>query len=327
MKKLTALSLAVLLVFAALALTAYAEESKKTFTIPRVTDGVIRVDAQMDDAYGECVEQAMTEQNLDYFENNPCDSTGVFRAVYDSSFIYVYVGVTDANIDYSHESPEQTWNRESIGVMFDFSYVRTPEYEYSYADNGDLVEYANLSGDDVLVTYHMIAEDEPLYEKIQHSTISEKGGHIYYEIALPIPEQVTPAEGGKFGFEVIACNAADGGRAGVVSWSPEGSEMWHYTDVLGTAVWGTYSFENEASAPADEAAPAADSAPAADAASTADAVPAAEAAPAADADPVAAPVAAAPAAQSAAPQTGDMTALILVAAVSAIGIAAASKKR
>ena len=44
MKKLTALSLAVLLVFAALALTAYAEESKKTFTIPRVTDGVIRVD-------------------------------------------------------------------------------------------------------------------------------------------------------------------------------------------------------------------------------------------------------------------------------------------
>ena len=33
MKKLTALSLAVLLVFTALALTAYAEESKKTFTL------------------------------------------------------------------------------------------------------------------------------------------------------------------------------------------------------------------------------------------------------------------------------------------------------
>lgn len=325
MKKLTALSLAVLLIVSALSLCASAEESKKTVTIPRVTDGVIRIDAQLDDAYGDCEAQAMTEQNLDYFENNPSDSTGVFYAVYDSSYVYIYVDVTDANIDYSHEDPEQTWNRESIGVMFDFSYIRTPEYEYSYADNGDLICYANLSGDDVLVTYHMYADDGPYFEKIQHSTISEKGGHIYYEIAMPIPSEVTIEEGGKFGLEVIACNAADGSRAGVVSWSPEGSEMWHYTDVCGTAVWGTYSFEEEAAAAPAAEAPASDAAPAADAVPAAAApAPAAEAAPA----PAAAPVAAAaPAAQSAAPQTSDMAGLAVITALSALAAAMVVSKK
>ncbi len=221
----------------------------KTVTVPRISGGAVTVDGERDALYDLCEPQAMTEQNLDYFSGSFEDSTGTFWALYDNGYIYLYVDIADEDIDYSNENPEQTWNRESIGVMFDFSYNRTPQYEYSYAGNGDKVCYINLSGDGVMVTYHMYDKDQNngLFDQIEFKTVSPESGagHILYEIACPIPEEIDVEEGGKFGLEVIATEALGGTRQGCVSWSPEGSEMWHYSDVLGTAIWGEKSGAEE----------------------------------------------------------------------------------
>jgi len=265
-KKLSAGVLACLML-GAIAANVSAVESTKTLTIPRVPDGTINFadKTSMDEAYNLCEAQEMVEQNLAYFSSSPENSTGKFWAVYDSNYLYVYAEVKDEVIDYSHEDPNQTWNRESIGVMLDFDYIREEEYEYNYATNGDRVAYLNFAGDFVAVTYHIYANDLPesdpyhgLYDLLKLQSVSDTGdGRILYEMALPFPEDFKVEEGAKFGFEILACNAEDGGRQGVVSWSPEGSEMWHYTDVCGTAILGAAAVEE---APADEPtdAPAAD---------------------------------------------------------------------
>ena len=222
--------------------TAGEEVAGKTVTIPRIAEMGVNIDGERDALYDLCAPQAMTEQNLDYFSGSLEDSTGTFWALYNSSYIYLYVDIADEDIDYSNGNPQETWNRESIGVMFDFSYNRTPQYEYNYANNGDKVCYINLSGDGVIVTYHMYAKEanNGLFDQIEYKTVSPESGsgHILYEIACPIPEEIDIEEGGKFGLEVIATEALGGSRLGCVSWSEAGSEMWHYSDVLGTAFWG-----------------------------------------------------------------------------------------
>jgi Domain of unknown function (DUF1083). len=240
-------------------LPTFAVESQKTMTIQRVADGSVIIDAVKDDIYNVATEQDMSEQNLTYFSSSPEDTTGKFITVYDSNYIYLYAEVSDSDIDYSNADSSQTWNRESIGVMLDFSYNRSENYEYSYADNGDLVCYINLSGDGVLATYHMYASDAKtgLFDKISYKTISDDGkGKIIYEIAMPFPSEVKVAEKLKFGMEVLATNAEGGTRVGVISWSPDGSEMWHYSDVCGTALLGApVTAETVAETAAETAAP------------------------------------------------------------------------
>jgi hypothetical protein len=246
-KKISAGVLACLML-GALAANVSAVESTKTLTVPRVEDGTINFTdkAARDAAYDLCEMQEIVEQNLDYFPDSPANSNGKFWACYDSEYLYVYVEMTDAVIDYSHEDPNQTWNRESVGVMIDFDYVREEAYEYNYADNGDRVAYLNFAGDFVAVTYHIYANDLPetdpyygLYDMLKLQSVADTGdGRILYEMALPWPDDFNPVEGAKFGFEICAPNAEDGGRQGNVSWSPEGSEMWHYTDVCGTVTLG-----------------------------------------------------------------------------------------
>ena len=251
------------LMLGALTANVSAVESTKTLTIPRVPDGSINFadSAAMDEGYALCPVQEMVEQNLDYFPNNPQNSTGKFWACYDSEYLYVYAEVTDAIIDYSHEDPYQTWNRESVGVMLDFDYIREEAYEYNYATNGDRVAYLNFAGDFVAQTYHIYASDladgdeyKGLNDLLKLQSVKDTGdGRILYEMALPFPDDVKVEEGTKFGFEILATNAENGGRQGCISWSPEGSEMWHYTDVCGTAILGAAP---AVEAPADDAAEA-----------------------------------------------------------------------
>ncbi len=260
MKRLLAMSSALCILAASMCATVSAEESTKTCTIPRVPGGAIHVqDTVLDDLYRNFEMQEMVEQNLTYFSGSSEATTGKFWACYDAEYLYLYIDIADTGvIDYSNENPDQTWNRESIGVMMDFDYVREDAYEYNYADNGDLVCYYNLAGDFNDVGYHMYDPESGLglYEMIMSSSVKDTGdGHVLYEVALPFPDDVKVEEGLKFGFEVIACNAEDGARNGVVSWSPEGSEMWHYTNCCGTAILGAeIAVEAEAETPVEDGA-------------------------------------------------------------------------
>lgn len=245
MKKFTAGAL-VCLLLAAMATQIGATESTNVLEIPYVADGTITIDGKMDDAYALCAVQNIAEQDLYYLPDNPQNASGQFWACYDSSYLYLFVEVADANIDYSNTDTSAVTSREAIGIMLDFDYNRSENYAYSYANNKDRVGYLNLSGDGYTVSYHIYASDldgaDPyygLYDLITFDTVSDtKDGRILYEVALPFPEDMTLDAGTKFGMEILVNNAEGGARVGEATWSAGGYEMWQWSDVCGTAILG-----------------------------------------------------------------------------------------
>lgn len=241
MKKRTLITtLIAVIVLSAFSSTVFAQESEKSMTIPKVKDGAITVDAQKDEIYDNCEPQVIGEHNLGTFPDSPQNTSGEFYMVYDSEYIYLYVNVIDKGaVDYSNPYKEEIWNRDSIGVILDFSFNREFEYEYSYEKNGDKVCYVELSGDDYLVTNHMYAEDADtnLYEKIMRATMKHAVvmgvGNVAYEIAMPIPEGIELNSKTKVGFEISIQDAFEGTGVGVTSWSPNGALMYKWSDVCG----------------------------------------------------------------------------------------------
>ncbi len=210
-------------------------DSKKQVTVPYLSGANIIVDAEKDSAY-TMNGVTIKEQNLFRFPNSPQNSKGTFWLAYDKNFIYLYVDVEDSRIDYSYPNKDETWRRESIGVILDFDYIRTTNYKYKGSEN---ICYVNLSGDNAMVTYHKYQKGTALYNKITRYTVPDTGnGHILYELALPFPKDYKVQGGKKIGFEVSAINANNGDRVGHVSWSEQGSLMDERLDVIGTIVLG-----------------------------------------------------------------------------------------
>lgn len=241
MKKLLTLLLSIVLIISLFIFPASANEDEiegNVVYIPKISNGAIIVDAQKDaSGYGE--EMPLIENNLHRWPNSPMTSEGKFWTAYDDNYIYIFIDIEDTDIDYSNPEPEKTWLRESVGIIFDFDYRRRTESKYD--NRAYNVCYINLSGDGQVVTYHKYDKEHVngLYQRIETKTVSQTNdGHILYELALPIPEDVSRESGTKFGFEICAPNASEGGRVGSLSWSMFGSDMDTYTDVCGTAIFG-----------------------------------------------------------------------------------------
>lgn len=245
-KKLSA-GLAACMLVALLTPSVYAD-SKVTMTVPRVADGAITIDGEMDDIYSECTTQDIAIQDFDNFTFNPESLYGKFWACYDSNYFYLYVDATEEfTIDYESTDVTNIVSHDALGMMLDFDYNRDTEYAYSYADNGDRVGYVNLSGDGYMATYHIYSQDlaaddtySDLYDKIQFATVpSTDDNHILFEVALPIPADQDLTAGIKIGLGVLLNNAEFGGeRVGQALWTPEGGEMWRWSDACGTVVLG-----------------------------------------------------------------------------------------
>jgi hypothetical protein len=253
MKRALSLVLCILLT-AVLAIPSFAiPASEKVVTVPYIDNGIIKIDAVKDDIYSKAAVIELNEQNLAYFAGSPESTKGIAYAFYSDTAFYFYVEVTDPNIDYSNETPEQTWNRDSIGIMLDFDYNRSEDYLYSYQDNGDMVGYVNLSGDGVQVNYHTYLDLD-----VRCATNKQTAdGKIIYEVMAPISKKGLKA-GDKIGLEVLAVNAEGGTRVGCVSWSVDGSEMWHYSQVTGTAILGEKTVEAAPAVIEDDASAAAE---------------------------------------------------------------------
>jgi hypothetical protein len=109
-----------------------------------------------------------------------------------------------------------------------------------------MVGYVNLSGDGVQVNYHTYLDLD-----VKCATNKQTAdGKIIYEVMAPISKKGLKA-GDKIGLEVLAVNAEGGTRVGCVSWSVDGSEMWHYSQVTGTAILGEKTVETAPAAVED----------------------------------------------------------------------------
>ncbi|MBO5649748.1 MAG: hypothetical protein J6S76_07535, partial [Clostridia bacterium] len=238
------------LMLGALAANVNATPSTKTMTIPGVANGSINVtDTVADAGYADGAVMNIDIHQFHHYGAHPANATGKAWVVYDAEYVYAYVEITDAAIDYSNADTSAVWERDSVGIMLDFDYNRAPDTKYGDNPNNK-VGYLNLSGDGHYVSYHIYNGDaRPEYastaEKVTYSSIANDNGVIKYEFALPFPPEFNAVEGAKFGFEIMINNAEDGARAGTTCWSEDGNNMWRYSDCIGTATLGAAYVEPE----------------------------------------------------------------------------------
>ena len=251
MKKIFALAIAIVMALA-LAVPAFAltelDESPVQVGIVKVDAGSIVIDGVKDAAYDATQAIFVNEQNLDSWDESPADTNANMWVVWDGAYIYIYAECADDEIWVGHDGSDTSdyWDGDHLGIMFDWDYNRTIEYEYSYDDNGDNVVYINITaiGDvNDFHGYHLVQEGMP-YANLTSTKaiIDEDAGKIIYEAALPVPATYLEVyEGMKVGFEVGFTNGSiegddgEGDRVGNVTLSPFGSKMYKWTHVCSTA--------------------------------------------------------------------------------------------
>ena len=264
MKKIFALAIAVVMALA-LAVPAFAhtaqEPSDKTAEFPKVAAGSITIDGVKDAAYDNaCVIDAV-EQNLENWDESPCNTSAKLWACWDGAYIYVYAECNDNDIFTDHEGEaSDIWSGDHLGIIIDFDNNKTSEYAYNWADNGDHIVYINIAADgdtNFFTGYHMIADDMPYYNLVAtKAIIDDAAGKIIYEAKLPCPvSEVEIKDGMKVGFEVGFTNAttADEKRMGNVTWSEHGADMWKWSHCCGTVTLLAEGAAAPAPAPAPEA--------------------------------------------------------------------------
>ncbi len=251
MKKIFAIAIAIVMALA-LAVPAFAltelDESPVQVGIAKVAAGSVVIDGVKDAAYDVTNPIFVNEQNLDSWDESPANTNANMWVVWDGAYIYIYAVCNDNEIWIGHDGTDtgDYWNGDHLGIMFDFDYNRTIEYEYSYDDNGDNVVYVNIpaTGDvNDFHGYHLNQEGMPYYSSVQTKAIIDAdAGTITYEAQLPCPvTMVEISDGMKVGFEVGFTNGSiegddgEGDRVGNVTLSPFGSKMYKWTHVCSTA--------------------------------------------------------------------------------------------
>ena len=158
--------------------------------------------------------------------NNPNAATAVVKTLWDEKFFYIYATVTDPVIDISNAG--NWYERDCIGIALDYNNVKgTPETLYDANDAAGLVDF----GIDDTITPNKLYVDN--ITDVSRKVVPNDTGWVV-EIAIPHLKAVT--EGMNVGFEAQYNDARDGARQGITNWSEGGTDLWRYTDVLGTAV-------------------------------------------------------------------------------------------
>ncbi|MBO5649747.1 MAG: hypothetical protein J6S76_07530 [Clostridia bacterium] len=228
------------LMLGALAANTNAILSDKTATAPGVANGSINVadGTTLDAGYGT-TSIPLVEFN-DQRGYSDHETYGKFWTAFDADYLYVYVEVTDPDIDYSGA---QDHMKDSVAILIDFDYNRTENYPYGDNPN-NRVGYLNLTGQGSYVSYHIYnGEARPEYADlaamVKYSAVADTGdGRILYEFALPFPDDFEVVEGAKFGLEVQINACGDQQRLGMTTWSYDGSNNWRWSDCAGTMILG-----------------------------------------------------------------------------------------
>ncbi|MPM76383.1 hypothetical protein SDC9_123381 [bioreactor metagenome] len=174
--------------------------------------------------------------NLYSWASNPKTATGKLRTLWDSKYFYILAEITtDPNFDFT-ASQSTVWERDSLGVFVDYSYKRDENYKYSLA-NGDIYEYLNIQADGKYYgTYGTSSVKPEDYPEILISSEKNATGYVM-EIAIPLSKPGLKI-GEKVGFDVNICEADSGKRVGVTAWNANATDMWQYSNVLGTITLG-----------------------------------------------------------------------------------------
>ena len=206
----------------------------KTVTVP-YTANAPTIDGNLDEVYANAPTIDITEKYY-YYNGGPLSTSASAKLLYDDEYIYLYVEVMDYVVDVNNDT---VWKRDALGVMLDFNYYRFKDTYSNAQQLKDNIGYVNLAvgGYNPIEYYNLYASNLTLQGKISYAQVISDDGYAY-ELRLPLPEYSGDIAGEKIGFEPLCLDAYNGDRQGALSWNVNGSEIWQYTHVAGTIIFG-----------------------------------------------------------------------------------------
>ena len=287
MRKIIALTITALLIASVMALGVFAAD----YTAPFATSAPT-IDGNIDDIWSTAAEIVPAE-----FHDDDTMCTGYVKILWTQDALYVLEVIKDSTMP---DAANGTGSANSVDLWFSEKNTQTDTYD---TDDGDYHICINSNG--VTCTY---TGNLAVYDVIEYKTNPTSDGYVT-EIKIPFITIAPAAQGHVIGFNVSLNDDFDNddARDSYATWMPqEGQDGYYWSSTyLNTVVFGDIPTETETPVAVEEAAAPVEEAPAAEAAPEAAAVPEA-------------PVAAA--------QTGDVSALIVLAIVAAGAGIVISKK-
>ena len=212
-----------------LALTVYA--LAQDAEIPPAGTPLPVIDGIREDVWSASEEHDILKLDADNQPDSDADCSGIWWALWDSDYLYVFVDVKDEVLQ--NDSGE-SWQDDSVEIYFDAdndkptSYVSTgDEYQYRAAWNTEVPEFQE---------YHHGNRSVPGVEFI----LTETDDGYTVEVKFPWEALYTedkPTLGDLMGFDVMINDDDDGGgRDTQLSWFSTGNQAWNNPSVFGTVV-------------------------------------------------------------------------------------------
>ena len=213
------------ILFFALAGYALAQDAE----IPPAGAPVPVIDGIREDVWSASDEHEIIKLDADNAPDSDADCSGIWWALWDSDYLYVFVDVADESL---RNDSGESWQDDSVEIYIDAgndkptSYLSTgDEYQYRVAWNTEVPEFQE---------YHHGNRSVPGVEFIL--TESDDG----YTVEIKFPWEALyidgkPGLGDLMGFEVMINDDDDGGgRDTQLSWFSTGNNAWNNPSVFGT---------------------------------------------------------------------------------------------
>ena len=213
------------ILFFALAGHALAQDAE----IPPAGAPVPVIDGIREDVWSASDEHEIIKLDADNAPDSDADCSGIWWALWDSDYLYVFIDVDDESLQ--NDSGE-SWQDDSVEIYIDAgndkptSYLSTgDEYQYRAAWNTEVPEFQE---------YHHGNRSVPGVEFILAET--DDG----YNLEIKFPWEALyldgkPGLGDLMGFDVMINDDDDGGgRDTQLSWYSTGNNAWNNPSVFGT---------------------------------------------------------------------------------------------
>ncbi len=197
--------------------------------IPPAGAPVPVIDGIREDVWSASEEHEIIKLDADNAPDSDADCYGIWWALWDSDYLYVFVDVDDESLQ--NDSGE-SWQDDSIEIYIDAgndkptSYLSTgDEYQYRAAWNTEVPEFQE---------YHHGNRSVPGVEFM----VTETDNGYTLEVKFPweaLYIDGKPGLGDLMGFEVMINDDDDGGgRDTQLSWFSSGNNAWNNPSVFGT---------------------------------------------------------------------------------------------
>ncbi|SDC30353.1 endo-1,4-beta-xylanase [Pelagirhabdus alkalitolerans] len=175
------------------------------------TDEAPSIDGEMDDVWNEA-----STLSVDRMHQAWQTGTGIARTLWDEEYLYVFMEVSNSELDISAEEAHE---QDSVEIFLDQENTKASSYEDGVGQYR--VNYENVP-----------SFNPPEISEGFESATSLSGTNYTVEAKIPWTE-ISPETGQTVGFDAQVNDAEDGERRGAALWNDETGQGWQDPSVFG----------------------------------------------------------------------------------------------